>query len=290
LRAGEKLLRKLWNASKLVDGLTPDERLDQPELKAIDRWLLAELDREIEYVTEKLEHYEFSKARDRLRSFFWHTFCDDYLEIAKQRLRDDSDDGTDISAAYTLQTAHRRFVKLFAPMLAHIAEELWREMYGDESVHVQPWPEPLGLEADLEAGQTAMDVVGALRKYKSDRQLSLNAELATVQVYGDVAGFEDDIRRVMHVEALERLDDAPDIETVVTGIDLDYSVVGPEFGSKVPEIEAAIDDGEYSVEDGSLHVAGVEIDEDAFEVDRERRYTGDGDMVEAGDAVVIVQT
>jgi valyl-tRNA synthetase len=289
LRAGEKLMRKLWNASKLVDSLTPDRDVERPdELRELDRWLLAELDAEIEFVTEKLERVEFSKARDRLRSFFWHTFCDDYLEVAKQRIREN--DG-DASAEYALRTAHRRFLKLFAPFLAHVTEELWRDMYDDGSVHQRAWPEPLGVTADREAGRTAMDVVGALRKYKSDEQLSLNAPLSAVEVYGDVAGFEADITGVMHVETLETFDeaDAPEIETVRTGVDLDYATVGPEFGSKVSDIEAALEAGDYEVVDGRLRAAGVELDPEMFEIEEERRYTGEGDMLDAERAVVVVK-
>jgi valyl-tRNA synthetase len=285
LRAGERLMRKLWNASKLVDDLTPEERLSRPDLREIDRWLLAELDDLIETVTGHFERREFSKARDGLRSFFWHTFCDDYLEIAKQRLRD----GDDRSAAYTLQTAHRRFCTLFAPILAHVTEELWRDMYGDGSVHTADWPQPLGIDANLSAGELAMDVVAALRKYKTDHQLSMNADLDAVRVYGDVEAFADDIRRVMHVDELESVDDAPPVESVVTGVDLDYSLVGPEFGNQVGDIEAAIAQGDYEVEDGRLHVAGVELDAEMFEIEEERQYTGEGEMIEAGDTVVIVR-
>jgi valyl-tRNA synthetase len=290
LRAGEKLLRKLWNASKLVDSLTPDDevQMDHDDLQELDRWMLASLDEEVAYITEKLDAYEFSKARDRLRSFFWHTFCDDYLEIAKQRIREGEDD----SAAYTLQVAHRRFLKLFAPFLAHITEELWRDMYGtvgDESVHRADWPEPLGLDANVEAGETALDVVSALRRYKSDNQLSMNASLDSVKVYGDIAGFAEDIRRVMHVDELETSDEEPPIESVVTGIDLDYSLVGPEFGNQVSDIDAAIEAGEYDVVDGTLRAAGVELSAEMFTVEEERQYTGSGEMVEAEHAVVIVQ-
>jgi len=296
LRAGERLLRKLWNASKLVDSLTPDDAVERPaDLRDIDRWLLASLDREIETITDLLESREFSKARDRLRGFFWHTFCDDYLEIAKQRIREaEADEAAasaaevDPSAAHTLQVAHQRFLKLFAPFLAHITEEIWRDSYGG-SVHRTDWPEPLGLEADFEAGETAMAVVSALRKYKSDRQLSLNADLDSVVVYGNVDGFEAEISRVMHVEDLDTRDEAAPIESVVAGIDLDYSVVGPEFGSAVPDIEDGIEAEEYDLVDDELHVAGHELGPDAFTVEEERRYAGDGEMIEAADAVVIVR-
>ncbi|WP_049987937.1 valine--tRNA ligase [Halobellus rufus] len=288
LRAGEKLLRKLWNASKLVESLTEDApaEFDHDDLTQLDRWLLAELDQEIERVTDLFERREFSKARDGLRGFFWHTFCDDYLEIAKQRVREN--DG-DASAAYTLDVAHRRFLKLFSPILAHATEELWHDMHGErESVHTSGWPEPLGVEADVDAGETAMAVVGALRKYKSDEQLSMNAELDRVDVWGDVSGFEDDISSVMHVRELDTLAERPAIESVVTGVDLDYSLVGPEFGSQVSEIEAALAEGDYETVDGELHVAGVELEPEMFEIEEERQYVGEGEMLEADDAIVIV--
>jgi valyl-tRNA synthetase len=93
----------------------------------------------------------------------------------------------------------------------------------------------------------------------------------------------------MHVEELETSDEEPPIESVVTGIDLDYSLVGPEFGGKVTDIDAGLETGEYELVDGTLRVAGVELDAEMFTVEEERRYTGSGEMVEAEDAVVIVQ-
>ncbi|QLG60941.1 valine--tRNA ligase [Halorarum salinum] len=306
LRAGEKLMQKLWNASKLVDSLTPDEDPDlAPEdLRELDRWLLAELDDLVGTLTDQFERREFSKARDGLRSFFWHTFCDDYLEVAKTRVRDADDDseaatdaaGGDPAAQYTLRVAHRRFLKLFAPFLAHETEELWQELYADAgveeggSVHRADWPEPLGVEADRAAGRTATAVIGALRRYKSERGLPLNAELGRVEVWGegDVAAFADDVRGVMNVADLDVLAEEPEIESVVTGVDLDYSRVGPQFGSKVGDIDAAIADGEYEVEDGDLRVAGETLGPELFEIERERRYAGEGDLLEAGDAIVVV--
>ncbi|GGJ07088.1 valine--tRNA ligase [Halobellus salinus] len=293
LRAGEKLLQKLWNASKLVESLTAEapapDAVDHHDLTELDRWLLASLDREIERLTGWFESREFSKARDELRGFFWHTFCDDYLEIAKQRIRAGGDgDAAADSAAYTLQLAHRRFLKLFSPTLAHVTEELWHDMHGEESVHTSGWPDPLGIDADFAAGETAMAVVGALRKYKSEDQLPMNEPLDRVDVWGDISGFEADISGVMHVEELNALRTRPEVESVVTGVDLDYSLVGPEFGSQVPDIEAGIEAGEYEVVDGVLHAAGAELNADMFEIEKERQYTGDGEMIESDDAVVIV--
>ncbi|WP_276272587.1 valine--tRNA ligase [Haloarcula litorea] len=291
LEAGERLLQKLWNASRLVDQLTPRPdavgAVPEEELAAVDRWLLAELDETIDSVTAKFEDYSFSKARNELRSFFWNTFCDDYLEIAKQRL----DDTGDPSAEYTLVTAHETFLKLFAPFLPHVTEELYDRVYAaDSSVHTTDWPTPGGYEADLEAGETAMEVVSALRRYKTEHGLPLNADLDHVEVYGHVEGFADAVAEAMHVDRLETFDEAPDITTEVSGIDLDYSLVGPEFGSDVGDIDAAIEAGDYEIDGDTLVVAGeFELADEMFTVEESRTYSGDGEMTETDSAVVVVR-
>jgi len=290
LKAGERLLRKLWNASKLVESLAPGPVERPDELRALDRFLLADLDSTVEAVTDHLERREFAKARDELRTTFWHTFCDDYLEIAKARLRDDDDP----SAAWTLRTAHERFLRLFAPILAHVTEAVWQDCYAAESdaesVHLADWPAPLGVDADRAAGERAMAVIGALRRYKSERGLPLNDPLDEVVVHGDVEGFERAIARVMHVESLATTAESADVEAVVTGIDLDYAAVGPEYGERVGDIEAGIEAGDYELDDdGALLVAGERLDPDLFEVERERRFEGEGRLLDAGDAAVVVR-
>jgi len=291
LTAGEKLLRKLWNASKLVDTLAPAHPDEPADLEAIDRWLLAELDDAVADLTAHLEEYEFAKARDRLRTFFWNTFCDDYLEIAKTR-----EDNP--STQYALRTAHRTFLELWAPFLPHATEEIWQAVYGDESedlgessIHTREWPSPQGYEADLAAGETAMEVISALRRYKSEHQLPLNEDLESVAVYGAIDGFEDAIQHVMHVQELAVLEEPPEITTEVASIDLDYSSVGPKFGSKVGEIDDGIESGEYEIDDdeGVLRVAGEELADDLFEVELERTYSGEGEMIETDSAVLILE-
>ncbi len=290
LRAGERLLHKLWNASKLVERLAPEPDPDRPDtLREIDRWLLAEVDALTETVTAHLEEREFAKAREALRTTFWNTFCDDYLEVAKQR--------EDAAVAYTVRTAHRRFLKLFAPLVAHITEELWDDMYvsdadhlGTASIHRSTWPEPLGISADREAGETAMAVVSALRKYKTAHELPPTAPLASVTVYGDIEAFADDIASVMHVDEFTvESDTAAPIETVTTDVDLAYDLVGPAFGERVSAIEAAIEAGEYELVDGQLHAAGEVLEAEMFELERQQRYEGAGTLLDAEGVPVIVR-
>ena len=287
LEAGERLLQKLWNASKLVDQLAPETDPDEPdELAAIDRWLLARLDGAVESLSEKLAAYEFSKARDELRTFFWSTFCDDYLEIAKQR--------EDDSAAYTLTVAHRTFLQLFAPFLPHVTEEIWQARYADGatagSIHTTDWPEPRGYEADIAAGEQAMAVIGSLRRYKTENGLALNADLDRVEVFGDVEGFAEAISGAMHVEELIVRDDSPEIGTEVVDIDLDYATIGPKYGDRVGDIEAAIGSGDYEIDGDQLHAGEITLEADAFEVREEHTYAGEGELIETeGDLAVVVR-
>ena len=283
---GEKLMRKMWNASKLIDNLTPhkDIEVDEEDLDEIDRWLLAELDELIEFTTEKFENYEFSLARDRLRERFFNMFCSDYLEITKQRLDDEENE----SAQYTLVQAHKKFLKLFAPMLSHTTEEIWNELYENTSIHRSDWPEEMEVETDKEAGENAMEVISALRKFKTEHQMSLNEEIEKIEIYGNISGLENAIKEVMHVKELENLDGEPETERKVIEIKLDYSEAGPKYGDKVSKIEEALENNEYMIHDGRLEVADEHLKPEMFEVLQERTYTGEGEMMETENTIVIV--
>ena len=134
-----------------------------------------------------------------------------------------------------------------------------------------------------------MSVIGALRQYKSERGLALNVPLDEAVVHGDVSGFERAIQRVMHVDRLRTTTETAELEEVVTGVDLDYSLVGPAFGGTVNEIDAAIEAGEFTIADDELVVADERLTSEMFAVERERRYEGAGDLLDAGDAAVVVR-
>ncbi|MFP4038697.1 MAG: valine--tRNA ligase [Candidatus Nanohaloarchaea archaeon] len=278
---GEKLLTKLWNASKLVDSLTEEETKVE---ESIDEWMLAKTDQVVEEVTENFENHEFSKARDRIRSFFWNTFCDDYLEISKQRLKDENP-----SAETGLRKTHRKILKMLAPFTPHITEEIYNSVYRKSSIHRSEWPEKEGVKADIEKGENAMKLISALRKYKSQNQMPLNQELEKVEAFTDITGLEEAVKEVMHVEQLEIKEEAPELETNIKEIKLNYSNAGPEYGDKIGEIEEALENNEFMLESGRLEVAGEHLKPEMFEVVEQKNYTGEGELVETEGVSAVVK-
>ena len=287
LVAGEKLMRKIWNASKLVEHLIESEiiSIDGEEMDEIDRYMMAKLDDLTEEVTQHFEEREFSKARNKLRHQFWNIFCDNYLEIAKQKMEDQQSESTE----YVLQHSHQTFLKMFAPFLSHITEELYRDMYSSKSIHNSDWPSTTGIDSDVEKGDAAMETITAIRKYKSENQMSPTAEVESIKVFSDISGFEDEVKQVMHVQNLEIVDEEPEMETMIKEIKLDYEKAGPKYGNKIGEIEAALSQNKWALDDGHLRVADEMLKPEMFNVIEEREYTGEGTLVESNDVAVVVK-
>ena len=121
--------------------------------------------------------------------------ADNYLELAKMRLYDAADSQT-TGARYTLRTALVTLLKLFAPFLPYVTDEIYTTLFAEEggSIHRATWPALATLppsEADDEAAERAGDalvaIATAVRRYKSENGLSLGRELARLQIATDDA-------------------------------------------------------------------------------------------------------
>ncbi|WEL19668.1 valine--tRNA ligase [Candidatus Nanohalococcus occultus] len=286
LVSGEKLMRKIWNASKLVEQLSDEDiEVEESDLSEMDKFMLAKTDELLEEVTEHFESYEFAKARDKIRSSFWDTFCGDYLEVSKQKL----DTGDYRGTQHTLRRVHERYLKMFAPIISHVTEQVYSEMYDGESIHLSRWPEKTGIKADVQRGENAFKAISALRKYKTSNQMSPTAELGKVELYSNVEGFEEEIKGTMHIEELAMKDGRPEVESQISEIKLDYSKVGPKYGDKVGELEAALSNNEWMIEDGHLEVADEKLKPEEFDVIEEKQFTGEGEMIEHEGIMAVIK-
>ncbi|MEM5804808.1 MAG: valine--tRNA ligase [Candidatus Aenigmatarchaeota archaeon] len=198
---GQKLITKLWNASRFASMHIKGRPKKPKELRPMDKWLLGKLSAVITESTEAMKCYNYARAKAAADVFFWHTFCDNYLEFVKHRIYDKQDE----SASYTLYVALLSMIKMLAPFVPHVTEEIYRHLFkeheGDKSVHVSAWP-TADWEFPTEEGDKAAAAIAAIRQWKHDQKLPLNAELKKVTLAeGSVAKeFLDDVRGAMKVK------------------------------------------------------------------------------------------
>jgi valyl-tRNA synthetase len=208
MRIGRRLAIKILNAGKFVLGLgvTPADAADPDPaalLEPLDRALVAGLARLVQEVTAAFDRYDHARALELTEAFFW-TFCDDVVELVKERAYGGRGEGAAASARTALATALSVLLRLFAPLLPFVAEEVW-SWWQPGSVHRAAWPaaEPLiRLAGD---GEPALiDAVGVtlagVRRAKSAASLSMRADVAAATVTGPadrvrlVAAAADDLR------------------------------------------------------------------------------------------------
>ena len=230
LITGKKFCTKLWNASKFAIHHLKDYEPKKPKRFAeIDRWILSKLHRIIKVSTELFERYEYSKTKAETEKFFWHTFCDYYLEIIKDRLYNpDSYEKWEVeSAKFTLYHVLSSILKLLAPILPHITEEIYQHYFRKhetaKSIHLCEWPEfePSFVNKKAEeTGDMAVDIIARIRKFKSDNSLSLAEPLRYVTIDSNrVRPVLRDIQKTMKIENI-RTGKAEGLETETFGIKL----------------------------------------------------------------------
>jgi valyl-tRNA synthetase len=192
---GWRFLIKLWNAagfvSKLLKDYTPDDNANQV-LQPLDKWVLSKCERLTGKVTDALETCQFNIALEEMRNFTWHTFCDCYLEAVKDRLYNPEAYGQEKrkAAQYTLYVVLEKVLKLLAPIIPHIAEEIFQTLYVDtenfRSIHVSPWPttdEKLMDEEAEKQGDIVVAIIGEVRREKAERHLPLNSKITKLTIY-----------------------------------------------------------------------------------------------------------
>ena len=206
---GQKLLTKMWNASRFVSQFI--SKKEKPELKIMDKWILGKLMKLVKASTNSFDNYEYADSKREAEMFFWHTFADNYLEIVKYRAYAD-----DESAKWTLYKTLLTILKLFSPIIPFITEEIYQKMFKehekDVSIHVSSWPE---IEKEFvnkeieEIGNMTIAVISSLRQYKSSKGMALNSEVDMLTIECDEDAKKklektlEDIKGTMKVKDIE---------------------------------------------------------------------------------------
>ncbi len=204
LMTGQKFITKLWNASKFSIMHLEDYQ-ENSVTEVFDQWMLSKLQKLIQECTASFDEYEYSKTKAEVEKFFWHLFCDQYVEIVKDRLYNGSIRGMNSrgSAQQGLYVTLLSLLKMIAPVMPHITEEIYQLYFaqreGYKSIHVSPWPEYnpklVNEQAEL-TGDLGVDIINTVRKFKSERQMSLKEEIAEVIVVSDEKEFKGMIQSI----------------------------------------------------------------------------------------------
>ncbi len=189
LKVGRRLVTKLWNAAKYVLSQSASEGAVSHPLDAAFLLRLAET---VDRAGAALEALEYASALDGIERFFWSGFTDNYVELVKARARSETDGPGRASAVAALQTGLSVLLRLLAPYLPYVTDEVWSwglaAASGQRSIHRAPWPtgaelrRQLPASADGAAFDAACALLEAVRRAKSAQGATVGRHLNRLTV------------------------------------------------------------------------------------------------------------
>ncbi|MCX6772226.1 MAG: class I tRNA ligase family protein, partial [Candidatus Micrarchaeota archaeon] len=212
MQFAKSFINKMINAAKLVEKSCSDydgKSIDHKHLRLADKWILSRLQKVKEQVNADWEGFQFHHATKLLHDFFWHEYCDYYLEYTKHRLYQPEVYGAESKKAvqYTLRTVLLECTQLLAPVTPHLSEEIWQTFYPGKSIHISAWPTVEKKLENAEAEEKALflnEIATAARQWKAERKMPLNAEIASAEISCkfDIAPIKEEIEATAKVKVI----------------------------------------------------------------------------------------
>ncbi|MFA5039359.1 MAG: valine--tRNA ligase [Candidatus Omnitrophota bacterium] len=207
---GRNFANKIWNAARFilmnVSSEAGGEGIDARRLNVADAWILAELNGTVRKVTRATGAFRFHEAIQELYAFFWHSFCDWYLEIAKPSI---AEKNTQEILVYVLKNS----LLLLHPFMPFITEEISSKLPGADpgrSMAVSVWPKPVKAYDDKQAAgqmRAVFQSVFLLRERRHELKLSASAKLNVKVWAGEKKrrSFEQVLPVIRHLGQIENL-------------------------------------------------------------------------------------
>ena len=254
-KIGQKLITKLFNSAKFCSQHfavleeyfnastthsssqnsieISDGKLAQLITETSDIWILSRLKKVIENYQKQFEIFEYARAREVVEEFFWKDFCDNYLEICKvrsyglsaEKLASVELDASEkqqiiakqLSAVATLSLCLKNILKLFAPFIPHITEEIYATIFQDEfvqkkSIHARgnfaQLPQILSAinaENIEKIGDELLAIIFEVRKFKSEKNLSMKVPIMILEIGSklDLSSVSADLLNVTNSQKVE---------------------------------------------------------------------------------------
>ena len=184
MKIGKRLAIKLLNASKF--SLSLNATLNSADVtQAVDHALLNKLAQVVETATTSFEKYDYTRALEVAETFFW-AFTDDYVELVKERTYGNQGEAAANSARAALGITTHTLLKLFAPFIPFVTEEVW-SWWQEGSIHLQTWPKSSEIITNKSTGIDALNnvtwVLSEVRKVKTENKQSMKAEVKTLEIW-----------------------------------------------------------------------------------------------------------
>jgi valyl-tRNA synthetase len=184
---GRNFMNKVWNAARFalgeMEGFTPSS--EPPKgLSVADRWMNVRIQQMTGEITSSIEEFQFGYYAEKLESFFWHEFCDIYLELAKPALKDPARRN---AAQWTLWNSLEILMRLMHPVVPYITEEIWRKLPrrpgAGKFLMLEPWPATPGnidTGGDYALMHTLVEASSTIRALKHEQGIPMEQRPAVV--------------------------------------------------------------------------------------------------------------
>ncbi|MBQ7701591.1 MAG: class I tRNA ligase family protein, partial [Candidatus Methanomethylophilaceae archaeon] len=296
---GRKLCNKVFNIGQFISRFIDGKPKECKDLRPSDRWIISRYSQTVKTVTEYLESYTFDKAMRDIENFIWHEFADHYVEMVKTR--------NDDAVKYTLYNVFLGSIKLLAPFMPHVTEDVYQEHFlkyeGVKSLHITEWPKPIFIDEEAEKeGDVLKDVIAAIRGWKSDKKIALNAELQLVQLIGDEAKIIEsakaDIADTIKAKEVQFVAKA-DLTEDYTAVKPVHAKLGPAFKADAKAIVAELSkmdpkDVASALAKGSVKVNAdgndIELTSEYIELEKRLMLNGKAvDTLQIGNILIIIE-
>jgi valyl-tRNA synthetase len=208
---GRNFANKIWNASRFIlMNLKPENvNVDlcvffrNEKLDLVNRWILSRFYSTLEKTEKYLGEYKFNEAANGLYSFFWHEFCDWYLELIKPQI---DQKHTQVVMYKILE----KTLRLIHPFMPFISEEIWQRLPGaKDSIMQQSWPH---LQVDLinrndeKQMQLAFDLINTIRNMRAEMEVGLSSRIEIRLSFSDKSIEKTILALLSYIKNLAKVD------------------------------------------------------------------------------------
>jgi isoleucyl-tRNA synthetase len=274
----KNMLLPVWNAYSFfvtyanIDGWKPSKKQHESKNK-LDRWILAELSALTSEITENLNAYDLQKSSSALYAFV-DNLTNWYIRRSRRRFWKSEDNGDKKSAYATLYKVLTTLAQLMAPFMPFISEEIYRNLTGEESVHLSAFPkaEKAHDQKLIEEMFLARTVVSLGLTVRAQKKIKVRQPLSKLQIALGDDGKEklikdqlETIQEELNVKEIELIKDASQIATILAKPNA--KLLGPKYGKEVQNIIQAAKAGKFeNLPSGGIKVGTYELTAEEIEI------------------------